>query len=89
MFVNCYALQLYYLGYGGNSNSTTRFRRYTGDERGVTDAAYRPGILKEYTDSAHLNKPNRWRHIMIEQVGDRTKYYIDGEKLVDYLDPDP
>ena len=25
VFVNCYSLQLYYLGYGGNYNSTTRF----------------------------------------------------------------
>ena len=25
VFTNCYALQLYYMGYGGNHNSTTRF----------------------------------------------------------------
>ncbi len=32
IFLNCYSLQLYYLGYGGNHNSTTRFRRYDGDD---------------------------------------------------------
>ena len=41
IFPNCYSLQLYYMGYGGNYNTTTRFRRYTGDERGVSEAAYR------------------------------------------------
>ena len=54
IFVNCYTLQLYYLGYGGNHNSTTRFRRYDGNEAGVTDAKARPAILKEYNDNAHL-----------------------------------
>ena len=28
VFANCYGLRLYYMGYGGNYNSTTRFRRY-------------------------------------------------------------
>ena len=28
---------MYYLGYGGNYNSTTRFRRYDGNEAAVTD----------------------------------------------------
>ena len=47
IFLRCYTLQMYYLGYGGNSNTTTRFRRYTGDGRGVDSADYRPAILKE------------------------------------------
>ena len=29
-FANNYALKLYYMGYGGNWNTTTRFRRYKG-----------------------------------------------------------
>ena len=32
IFERCYSLQLYYLGYGGNNNTTTRFRRYQGNE---------------------------------------------------------
>ncbi|MDE7408351.1 MAG: DUF1080 domain-containing protein, partial [Muribaculaceae bacterium] len=88
-FVNCYALQLYYMGYGGNYNSTTRFRRYTGDERGITDATYRPAILKEYTDSAHLLVPGHWYHIKVTTDGLRTQYFINGERLVDYRDPQP
>lgn len=90
IFLRCYTLQMYYLGYGGNHNSTTRFRRYSGDEAGVEDAAKRPAILKEYTDKAHLLKPNHWYHVKIESsVTGRTRFYIDGECIVDYLDPSP
>ena len=89
IFLNCYSLQLYYLGYGGNHNSTTRFRRYNGDENGIKETTARPAILKEYTDKEHLLKPNHWYHIKISNVGDRVTYYIDGEKLVDYRDENP
>lgn len=88
-FVNTYSMQLYYVGFGGNYNSTTRFRRYTGDERGVDSTAYRPGILREYTDTAHLLRPNHWYDIRLESIDGRVRYFIDGEMLVDYLDPDP
>lgn len=88
-FLKCYSLQLYYLGYGGNYNSTTRFRRYDGNQAGVSDAAQRPGILKEYTDQAHLLKANKWYHIRLVNKGNRVQYYIDGERLVDFNDPRP
>ena len=83
IFLNCYSLQLYYLGYGGNHNSTTRFRRYDGDESGITNPKARPAILKEYTDAGHLLKPNHWYHIKITNENNRVSYYIDGERLVD------
>ena len=88
-FLDNYALSLYYMGYGGNYNTTTRFRRYNGDARGVTDAEYRPRILKEYTDETHLLKANRWYKIRLEQIDGRVRYYSDGEMLVDYVDPQP
>lgn len=89
-FVQSYRLQCYYLGYGGNYNTTTRFRRYQGDTLAVTDPSRRPPILKEYTDSAHLLKPNHWYDIRIEVHSDgRTRFYIDDELLVDYHDPSP
>lgn len=59
IFTRCYTLQMYYLGYGGNYNTTTRFRRYTGDAAGVDDEARRPAILTEYTDESHLLKIGR------------------------------
>ena len=83
VFKNCYALQMYYLGYGGNYNTTTRFRRYEGG--GVV-----PPVWQEFTDSAHLLQPNHWYHWRVEtsQEG-RTRFYVDGQLLVDYLDPAP
>lgn len=89
IFLRCYTLQMYYLGYGGNHNTTTRFRRYNGDERGVEEAGHRPAILKEYTDAAHLLRPDHWYHVKIESCEGRTRFYIDGELLVDYLDAQP
>lgn len=89
IFVNQYALQLYYLGYGGNHNSTTRFRRYDGDIRGVKETEYRPAILKEYKDADHLLKANHWYKIRLEQINGHVRYTIDGECLVDYHDSAP
>ncbi len=89
IFVNCYSLQLYYMGYGGNYNSTTRFRRYDGNQQGVTDKNARPAILTEFTDSAHLLRPNHWYHIKITNEGNRVQYFIDGERLIDFRDAAP
>lgn len=89
-FVESYRLQCYYLGYGGNGNTTTRFRRYDADTLGVTDVNHRPPVLVEYTDSAHLLRPNHWYHVRIEVTADgRSRYMIDDRLLVDYLDPAP
>lgn len=88
-FINTYNMQLYYVGYGGNYNSTTRFRRYNGDARGVGDAAYRPAILREYTDSAHLLRGDHWYKVRLEVRDGHVTYTIDGEKLVDFVDPEP
>lgn len=88
-FVNNYALKMYYMGYGGNYNSTTRFRRYTGDVRGVDSAQYRPIILKGYTDKAHLLVGNHWYKVRLEAVDGHVKYFIDGNCIVDYVDPAP
>ena len=89
IFLNCYSLRTYYLGFGGNHNSTTRFRRYDGDERGVADTDYRPAILREYTDPDHLLKPNHWYHVKIENNRHHICYTIDGERIVDFRDAHP
>ena len=89
IFLNCYSLQLYYMGYGGNHNSTTRFRRYDGNEAGITDPQARPAVLKEYTDAEHLLKANHWYHIKITNENNRVSYYIDGKRLVDFRDVKP
>ena len=89
IFLNCYSLQLYYMGYGGNYTSTTRFRRYDGNEAGITDPKARPAIWKEYTDADHLLKANHWYHIKITNEDNRISYYIDGKQLVDFRDAEP
>ncbi|MBQ8050587.1 MAG: hypothetical protein IJ197_03310 [Bacteroidaceae bacterium] len=81
VFAQASSLQLYYVGYGGNWNTTTRFRRYNGRPH--------PPLLAEYTDSAHLLRPNEWYRIRIEATTSRTRYYINEELLFDYADPEP
>lgn len=88
-FVNSYTLQLYYVGFGGNHNSTTRFRRYNADSRAVSQEELRPAVINEFTDADHLLKPNHWYHIRLESIAGRVRYFIDGECLVDWLDPQP
>lgn len=89
IFANQYALSLYYMGYGGNYNSTIRFRRYNGDEKGIKDPSFRSAILREYTDPGNILKPNHWYHIRLEQHFGHVRYIIDGECIVDYLDIRP
>ena len=60
IFLNCYSLQLYYMGFGGNYNTTTRFRRYDGNEEGITDSEKRPAILKAYPATENLLAATRW-----------------------------
>ena len=81
VFANCSQLQLYYLGYGGNYNTTTRFRRYHGEPK--------PPIVKEYTDADHLLKPNHWYHIRIQSLKGLVSVYVDGELIVAYRDSSP
>ncbi len=81
VFSNCATMQLYYVGYGGNSNKTTRFRRYDGNPG--------PAIIKEYTDPEHLLQPNRWYHIRLECKDGTVSYEINGERLFEWTDPNP
>ena len=73
-------LNLFYVGYGGNHNTTTRFRRYYGTGAESEDEIARP-VIKEYTDSEHLLQPNHWYDIRIVVKKDATDFYVDGDKL--------
>lgn len=57
IFQHYKTLNLFYVGYGGNHNSTTRFRQYFAKAADTSDAIARP-VIKEYTDKAHLLIPN-------------------------------
>ncbi len=89
VFGNYYSLSQYYVGYGGNNNTTTRFRKYNGNYQQFKNKKIRPEIIQEYTDSAHLITPNRWSHISIEVKGNSMSYYFNKELLFDFNDPTP
>ena len=75
------SLQLYYVGMGGNSNKTTRFRKYegTGERK----------LLQEFTDAAHLLQANKVYHIVIVVKNGITSYWVDGLCYFTYKDPAP
>ena len=80
VFKNYNTLNLFYVGYGGNDNTTTRFRRYYGQFYDVDEARIKP-LIKEYTDPVHLLKPNQWYYIQIRVQDNCTTFLVDGEEL--------
>lgn len=83
-FADYDTLTTYYVGYGGNTNTTTRFRRYVGEKNN------RPMRKQdEYTDAARLLKPNVPMKIKLVADGSKIEFWRDGEKLFAYDDPKP
>lgn len=80
IFKHYKTLNLFYVGYGGNHNSTTRFRKYFAKGADVADDTARP-VIKEYTDASHLLFPNKWYHIKIRVRKGVTTYSINGKEL--------
>lgn len=80
IFARYNSLDLLYVGYGGNKNSTTRFRRYYGQRFGAPADEVKP-LIGEYTDAGHLLVANRPLRIEIAVTGDRTSYSVNGEEL--------
>ena len=74
-------LRLYYVGMGGNKNSTTRFRRYPG-------GGARP-LLAEYKDPEHLLIPNTNYHIEIVCYDGLIQYSVNGKVFFTFTDSDP
>jgi rhamnogalacturonan endolyase len=75
------SLLLYYVGMGGNTNSTTRFRKYDGNGNRT--------LLHEYKDAGHLLKPNQTYHIKIVVKEGATSFWADGICYFSYQDPQP
>jgi rhamnogalacturonan endolyase len=77
-------LRTYYVGQGGNSNTTTRFRRYIGD------AVDRPLLPEHDLRSADmLLQPSVWQTVQLVALGNRIQYYRDGRLIFDFTDPTP
>jgi hypothetical protein len=83
-FADYNRLRAYYVGQGGNSNSTTRFRRYIGQQDS------RP-LLPEHDLRAPevLLKPNVPHTVQLVASGERIQYYDDGKLLFDFRDAAP
>ncbi len=74
-------LQLYYVGMGGNENTTTRFRKYNGQGE--------KKIIQENSDKDHLLNPNKEYHIKIVVQDGVTSFWVDGKCYFYYDDPAP
>lgn len=72
-------LQLYYVGMGGNTNTTTRFRKY--------DGTGNRELLAEYSDATHLLQPNKRYHIDLIVNNGEVSFWVDGKQYFSYLDP--
>jgi Domain of unknown function (DUF6250) len=74
-------LQMYYVGMGGNYNTTTRMRRYDG--KGTLQ------IVGEHTDSSHLLKPNKKYHIQIKIENGVSSFLVDDKECFSFKDDKP
>lgn len=75
------SMQMYYVGMGGNYNTTTRMRRYDGSGNLL--------IVGEYKDSFHLLVPNKKYHIMIVVNKGESKFIVDGNEYFSFKDDQP
>ncbi|MDL2355759.1 MAG: DUF6250 domain-containing protein [Pseudomonadota bacterium] len=75
------ALRMYYAGIGGNGNTTTRLRKYTGGGERV--------LLADLGDAAHLLQANRSYAIEISVAHGCTRVLVDGQLYFSHLDPAP
>ena len=83
-FADYNQLRAYYVGQGGNANTTTRFRRYIGDPE------LRPLLPEHDLASADvLLKANVTQKIQLVANRGRIQYYNDGKLIFDFQDAAP
>lgn len=80
-FKNYDTLSLYYVGMGGNRNTTTRFRKYMGTSS--------KDVIQEYTDAEHLIEADKIYHCRIVFKKDTTSFYINDALFFTYKDAQP
>lgn len=84
VFADYDTLRTYYVGYGGNNNTTTRFRRYAG-------TGARP-LLPQHDRSApeFLLQPDHvYRLTLVAGADSQVQFIRDGEVVFDWTDPEP
>lgn len=72
------SLLMYYAGIGGNYNTTTRFRKYTGDGNRE--------LISDLTDEKYLLKPNHTYLIEILVRDGTTKLFLDNMEIFHFED---
>lgn len=75
------SLTLYYAGIGGNSNGTTRFRKYQGNGERT--------LLFDFQDEHHLLQANKNYLIQLVVYNGVTKVFVDGEQYFSFTDKEP
>ena len=81
VFAQYDSLLLYYVGFGGNTNSTTRFRKYNGKGDRV--------LLTDLTDKEHLLEPNKEYAIKIIVYNGLTQFFVDDVAYFSFQDKNP
>jgi len=81
VFAQYDSLLLYYVGFGGNTNSTTRFRKYNGKGDRV--------LLTDLTDKPYLLEPNKEYSIKIIVYNGLTKFFVDDVEYFSFQDKEP
>ncbi|CAN5301716.1 hypothetical protein BH10PSE3_BH10PSE3_11400 [soil metagenome] len=83
-FADYDTLKTYYVGQGGNGNTSTRFRRYVGR------AGDRP-LLPQHDHAAadEMLVANRWQTVQLIADGGLIQYWNDGRKLFELNDAEP
>jgi hypothetical protein len=77
-------LETYYVGIGGNRNTTTRFRRYVGEPG---NRPLRPE--HDLSGAANLLVPNRWTHMRLIADGRQIAVERDGRRIFELDDAQP
>lgn len=77
-------LKTYYVGIGGNRNTTTRFRRYVGQPG---NRPLRPE--HDLSGAANLLVPNRWTHVRLIADGGTIAVERDGRRIFELDDAEP
>ncbi len=75
------SLRMYYYGIGGNTNSTTRFRKYAGNGDRV--------LIHDLQEDEYLLEPNKTYTLKTVVYDGVTKVYVDDEEFFSYEDEEP
>lgn len=77
-------IKTYYVGIGGNRNTTTRMRRYVGE------TGNRPLLPEnDRSDAAVMLKPNVWTDVTLTADGQTVAVDYDGKRIFTMQDDDP